>query len=239
MLKGASLKSTTDLSGLQLARDGAQLYPRYLSTEDVAAFRTIGEPLLSGRPGARIIGGRLARAISNPDGALMTLAMQLLGPAARAVRAILFDKTEEANWSVAWHQDRKIAVRERREIAGFGPWSVKDGVQHVEPPFEIMRDMITMRAHLDECGKGSAPLVIALGSHLLGRLPATGIADVVSPLPVAHCLADTGDVWVYATPIVHASERTRSAARRRVLQVDICARELPEGLAWLGIDHDR
>jgi ectoine hydroxylase-related dioxygenase (phytanoyl-CoA dioxygenase family) len=169
----------------------------------------------------------------------MTLATQLLGSGARAVRAILFDKTEEANWSVAWHQDRTIAVRERHDVTGYGPWSVKDGAHHVEPPFDLMRDMVTMRAHLDECGEDNAPLIVAAGSHRLGRIPSAEISDSVSRLRIARCLAETGDVWVYATPIIHASERTRSPARRRVLQVDFCARELPKGLEWLGIDNDR
>jgi hypothetical protein len=39
------------------------------------------------------------------------LACRVLGPEGRAVRAILFDKTESTNWSLAWHQDRTICVR--------------------------------------------------------------------------------------------------------------------------------
>jgi hypothetical protein len=34
------------------------------------------------------------------------------------VRSILFDKTPEENWPVAWHQDLTIAVREKKEING-------------------------------------------------------------------------------------------------------------------------
>jgi hypothetical protein len=231
------LQSITDLAGLQLARDGAQLFPQLVSKSDVATLRDHGEPLLAGVPGARILGGQIARSIATPDGALMKLARQLLGPAARAARAILFDKTEEANWSVAWHQDRTIAVRARHDVAGYGPWSVKDGAHHVEPPFDIMRDMVTVRAHLDDCGEDNAPLMIAVGSHRLGRTPGTEITDAVARLPIARCIAEAGDVWVYATPIIHASERTRSAARRRVLQVDFSARALPAGLEWLGIEE--
>ena len=58
----------------------------------------------------------------------------VLGPAARVVRGLLFDKTPEANWKVAYHQDLSIAVRERRDVAGYGPWSEKAGVEHVQPP---------------------------------------------------------------------------------------------------------
>ena len=98
-----------------------------------------------------------------------------------------------------------------------------------------MHDMLTMRAHLDRCDDDNAPLIVALGSHRLGRIPSAEIVDSVSRLATVRCLAGAGDVWVYATPILHASERTRGPARRRVLQVDFCLRELPAGLEWLGI----
>ncbi|HEV8390676.1 MAG TPA: phytanoyl-CoA dioxygenase, partial [Dongiaceae bacterium] len=86
-----------------------------------------------------------------------------MGAAARPVRAVLFDKNADANWSAGWHQDRTIAVRARLETEGYGPWSVKGGAVHVEPPFDILRGMVTMRAHLDDCDEDNAPLLIAPG----------------------------------------------------------------------------
>ena len=35
---------------------------------------------------------------------------KVLGPGAKPVRAILFDKTPAANWNVLWHQDLSVAV---------------------------------------------------------------------------------------------------------------------------------
>jgi hypothetical protein len=52
--------------------------------------------------------------------AVRALAEAVVGPGAFAVRGILFDKTPDANWKVAWHQDLTIAVRKRREVEGFG-----------------------------------------------------------------------------------------------------------------------
>ncbi|HEY0729420.1 MAG TPA: hypothetical protein VGD38_15175, partial [Pyrinomonadaceae bacterium] len=49
----------------------------------------------------------------------------VLGPDARVVRGIYFDKHKDANWKVAWHQDLTIAVRERIDVQGYGPWSLK------------------------------------------------------------------------------------------------------------------
>lgn len=89
----------------------------------------------------------------------------VLGDRARAVRGILFDKTPNANWLVPWHQDLSIAVRERREVAGFGPWSIKAGEHHVQPPFEILDRMLAVRIHLDDCREDNGPLRVIARSH--------------------------------------------------------------------------
>jgi hypothetical protein len=49
----------------------------------------------------------------------------ILGQNCFAVKGILFNKTQESNWKVVWHQDLTISVRERREVGGFGPWTLK------------------------------------------------------------------------------------------------------------------
>ena len=75
-----------------------------------------------------------------------------------AVRGILFNKTPDSNWKVVWHQDRTIAVRERKDAAHFGPWSVKAGVLHVQPPAAVMAKMVAIRLHLDESHERNGPL---------------------------------------------------------------------------------
>lgn len=160
-------------------------------------------------------------------------AAQLAGR--RPVRAILFDKSEAANWTLGWHQDRTIAVRQRAEVPGYGPWSVKSGLQHVEPPFALIASMRTIRIHLDSVDETNAPLLIAPGSHRLGRIPEPEIEAAVVRCGTAACLADRGDIWVYATPILHASAAAGQPRRRRVLQVDTSADALPAPLEWLGV----
>jgi hypothetical protein len=185
----------------------------------------------------RLSGDPALSDILEPAGSVGRLASGVLGPAARPVRALLFNKTAQANWIVPWHQDRTIAVRERREVDGFGPWSVKSGMPHVEPPFDILAGMVTVRIHLDDCGADNAPLLIAPGSHRLGRVPAKEAAGHAEWIGQSACLAEAGDVWLYATPILHASERARTPAQRRVVQVDYATRDLPGGLEWLGLAH--
>ncbi|WP_083989159.1 phytanoyl-CoA dioxygenase family protein [Paraurantiacibacter namhicola] len=153
----------------------------------------------------------------------------------RPVRAVLFDKSANTNWALGWHQDRTINVEEQRPVEGFGPWSRKAGVLHVEPPFEIIERMLTLRIHFDDTPKANAPLVVACGSHRLGKI-ASGHANVVAEAcPAIECVASRGDVWLYATSILHSSKRASRPDRRRVLQVDFSADKLPGGLKWLGL----
>lgn len=186
------------------------------------------------RAGVRLH-GHTALSTLLSDSPIAALAIGTLGPSARPVRAILFDKSPGNNWALGWHQDRTVAVRERRDVPGYGTWSRKQGILHVEPPFAVIEAMATLRVHLDPVPADNAPLLVAPGSHRLGRLPESRIADVVARCGTAVCLADRGDIWVHATAIVHASAASTGARQRRVLQVDYARDPLPGGLAWLGI----
>ena len=148
---------------------------------------------------------------------------------------MLFDKSPARNWALGWHQDRTIALAERIDTPGFTGWTVKHGIAHAVPPFEILARMLTIRIHLDPAGSANAPLLIAPGSHRLGRVTEGAIADAVARLGTASCPAESGDLWLYATPILHASARAEAPARRRVLQILYSADDLPNGLEWLGV----
>lgn len=169
------------------------------------------------------------------DGLIGSFAASVLGCETRAVRAILFNKTADTNWSLAWHQDRTICVRQRVEVSGYGPWTVKAGLQHVAPPFDLLTRMVTLRVHLDDVPNTNSPLVIAPRSHKLGKVPVNAIEAAVRECGSYTCLADAGDIWLYSTPILHASEAATVPLYRRVLQVDFAAEELPDGLKWLGV----
>lgn len=221
-----------------LDRNGAVLIPAQLSAPQVETLRALADAVVGGRPGARLRGDAVLAELLSHEGPIGALAARLTSGAARPARAVMFDKTSDANWIVAWHQDRVIPVHERHEAEGFGPWSIKDGVLHVAPPFEVLARMLTVRVHLDPVDAGNAPLRVALGSHRLGRVAAEKATREAETLPQLVCLADVGDVWAYATPILHASDRADPPRRRRVLQVDYADFDLPGGLQWLGVGVD-
>ncbi|MEG8041100.1 phytanoyl-CoA dioxygenase family protein [Sphingomonas sp. LR60] len=218
---------------LDWSRDGAAHHPA-AAIPLLPALHRLADDLPQDRAGLRLHGHPALPALlaAGPIHAIATLH---LGAATQPVRAVLFDKTPATNWSLGWHQDRTIAVQTRAHVPGYGPWSTKQGIQHVEPPFAITEAMVTLRIHLDDTPADNAPLLIAPGSHRLGRIPEDAIADTVARHRTVACLADAGDVWCYATPILHASAAAQGNRRRRVLQVDYAATALPEPLVWLGI----
>ncbi len=187
------------------------------------------------RAGVRLQGVAGLRPLLAFDGLIGRIATEHLGLSAQPVRAILFDKTPGTNWALGWHQDRTIAIRARHDVAGYGPWSIKSGIYHVEPPFALIEAMVTLRVHLDDVPADNAPLLVAPGSHCLGRLRESGIEAAVARCGTATCLATRGDIWVYATAILHASAASAGHAHRRVLQVDYSADTLPDPLAWSGL----
>jgi hypothetical protein len=163
------------------------------------------------------------------------LAQRLLGPAARPVRATLFNKSPARNWALGWHQDRTIAVRARADVPGFTDWTVKAGIPHAVPPVALLERMLTLRLHLDDVPADNAPLLVSPGTHRLGRIDEAAIAGAVARHGTAACTAAAGDIWAYATLILHASDRAQNPARRRVLQILYSADALPLPLEWLGI----
>ena len=216
------------------ANRGMQLFKGALSP-CIAALEEALVQLPKGEAGVRLHGIEKLEPLLAAEGCIGAVAATVLGKSARPVRAILFDKSPDANWSLGWHQDRTICVRDKREAPGFDPWTVKSGMIHVAPPFDLLTRMVTLRAHLDDVPETNAPLLVAPGSHLYGRISVNDVEDVVSCCGTAACVAETGDIWLYATPVLHASEAATAPTSRRVLQVDYAAEGLPYGLEWLGV----
>jgi ectoine hydroxylase-related dioxygenase (phytanoyl-CoA dioxygenase family) len=93
--------------------------------------------------------------------------------------------------------------------------------------------MATVRIHLDAVDTDNAPLLIASGSHQCGLIRERDVGEIVGASEIYSCDAEPGDVWLYATAILHASDRAVRPTRRKVLQVDYSATDLPKPLEWL------
>ena len=155
----------------------------------------------------------------------------VLGSGCFAVRGILFNKTEEANWKVVWHQDCVIAVAEGNEIPGWAPWSIKAGTNHVRSSSDIVSRMLAIRIHLDECGADNSPLRVIPSSHKHGCLSDKQIQEWAKDAAVT-CTASRGDAILMRPLLLHSSPSTRVPYSRRVVHLEFAADQLPNGTDW-------
>ena len=166
---------------------------------------------------------------------LKTLLKSKLGAEAFPVCALFFDKTPDANWLVPWHQDLTIAVAEKIETAEFGAWSMKDGILHVQPPWEILESMATLRIHLDDCNAVNGALKLIPRSHQHGKLTALQISEQVKQNAFL-CELPKGSALLMRPLLLHSSLPAQCPSHRRVLHVEYATENLPGGLKWFDVE---
>jgi ectoine hydroxylase-related dioxygenase (phytanoyl-CoA dioxygenase family) len=155
-----------------------------------------------------------------------------LGPGAFMVQGILFDSHPGASWKVPWHQDLTVAVQSRTEAAGYGPWSVKAGVMHVQPPIQVLERMLALRIHLDDSGEGNGALRVLPGSHRHGQVAGQSVRAALLRYPEVTCSVSRGGILAMRPLLVHASSSAETATQRRVLHLEFAASELASEVAW-------
>jgi hypothetical protein len=160
----------------------------------------------------------------------------ILGSAARVVRGIYFDKHKDANWKVAWHQDMTIAVRERLDLDGYGPWSIKAGFHHVQPPASVLENMLTLRIHLDHADESNGALRVLPGTHKFGRLNASQIEYWKEQQKPVTCVVERGGAVLMRPLLLHSSFAAVNPGHRRVLHFEYSSIDLPGGLRWFEED---
>ncbi len=162
---------------------------------------------------------------------IRSLVEPILGNNARVVRGIFFDKQTTANWKVPWHQDLTIAVKNRLDIPDFQPWSVKAGIPHVQPPVEILAQMLTVRIHLDCTNESNGALKVIPGSHAQGRLTTLEI-DLWKQSPAISINCEAGGILLMHPLLLHASSIATAPSHRRVIHLEYASGSLPSGLEW-------
>ena len=163
---------------------------------------------------------------------IISTAQNYLAAKPQFVRAIYFDKTPENNWFVTWHQDRTVTVSERFEQNGWGPWSLKAGAWHVQPPLTVLENMITIRLNLDPSTTSNGCLKFIPGSHKDGVIKSTLVQEHIKNSQPIYCEAPAGSAIVMRPHIFHASEKAITQAPRRVIHLEYSSYQLPEGVSW-------
>jgi len=229
----------------QFERDGFVIVPGVFSAIELQQVRALLDFKAAGftgsrRGGTRDVIDRLPALLDfAEDAGILPIVCEVLGNEAFVARATLFDKTPEANWKVPWHQDVTIAVKEKHEAPGYGPWSTKAGVPHVQPPSEVLEQMLTVRVHLDPCPSANGALWVMPGSHRLGRLNQNSVEPCVDEQRVVCCSANTGDLLVMRPLLLHSSSASLQPGHRRILHFDYAVGELAKGLQWRMREYSR
>ena len=156
----------------------------------------------------------------------------IVGQQAQVVRGTFFDKTPEANWKVPWHQDLTIAVRQKKDVVGFNCWTLKAGITHVQPPANLLQEVLALRLHLDATNEESGALKVIPGSHKLGRLSADDVQKIRLESEPVVCSVERGDVLAMRPLLLHSSSASSIASHRRVIHLEFCSVDLPGGLEW-------
>jgi hypothetical protein len=118
------------------------------------------------------------------DSRLLAIARAFLGTNPIPYRATLFDKSTAQNWLVPWHQDTALPLSERRDVQGWGPWSIKAGITYAHAPATALSRVIALRLHFDDSRRQRPPASTARyarARRTLGRrYPASRRRDSVS-----------------------------------------------------------
>ena len=161
---------------------------------------------------------------------MLSLLHETLGKGCGLVRALFFDKPPERTWSLPWHKDLSIAVKDNSlESPTFSRPTIKAGVPHVIASADILHQMLTLRIHLDEVTDENGPLQVIPGSHVSSESVENGKHTAVS----IH--ASVGDVLAMRPLISHSSGPATQGTKRhrRILHLEFAASEtLPEDYQW-------
>ena len=222
-------------SALDFIRDGVEMREGLVPERDlrlVVSEITVESAVL-GKAGIRNLEKKIAGiARLAADPVLVGLAGELLGGEARLVRALFFDKTPGRNWAVPWHQDKTVALNRRVAMDGWGPWSEKEGVCHVQPPCPVLDRMLAIRLHIDPCDEENGCLRVIPGSHRSGILKAREIERAVETSDAVPCIAAAGNAVIMRPHVLHSSRRSVSPSHRRVIHLEYSDYELPSGIRW-------
>jgi len=150
----------------------------------------------------------------------------------RIARVLGFNKADDQNWALPWHQDRVVAVKKKAELPGFDNWTTKSGIPHCEPPLELFHKMLFLRVHLDDCDKSNGAMQIALASHKFGKIASSSAQAIADQCELEYTEAKRGDLLILDMLLLHKSSISQSKNPRRVIRIDVSSNDLPKPLEW-------
>jgi ectoine hydroxylase-related dioxygenase (phytanoyl-CoA dioxygenase family) len=154
------------------------------------------------------------------DERLLALAQSELGSQATPFRATLFEKSGKSNWLVPWHQDTALPLTSSFDVAGWGPWSKKEGLLYAHAPTWALSRVMALRIHLDASTIENGPLRVVDGSHTTGVLTDKQVLEYARAHSRTDCLVPQGGVLAMRPLLIHSSSKARTPDPRRVLHIE-------------------
>lgn len=161
---------------------------------------------------------------------LNTIISNFFGDDYFVTKSIYFDKPEQSNWFVAYHQDLTISVDKKLDIKGFSRWTVKQNQFAVQPPLDILENSFAIRVHLDDTDEENGALKVIPKSHLKG-VYRTETIDWAKETE-NFCKVRKGGIMFMKPLLLHASNRTTNNNKRRVIHLEFSNRPLVGTLQW-------
>ena len=201
---------------------GFSVHPAVFAPAEISTLATSLEStvLERTRAGARHLMGIAAVRRLAEDPRLLAIARNFLGSEACPFRATLFDKSPDANWLVAWHQDTALPIEARVDVAGWGSWSEKQGILYAHAPAIVLERVVALRVHLDHSTEDNGPLRVIPGSHLDGVLTDAEVGVRAARASSVTCLVSRGGVVAMRPLVIHASSKAKAPLARRVLHIE-------------------
>ena len=152
--------------------------------------------------------------VSSPE--FIEKAQKFLDGDVEIKRAIVFNKTEDNNWAIGWHQDRAMTI---------------DNQDVKQLPAEWINKMITICIHLDDTNEKNGCMKIMPNTHKIGLLSPSEINEYTAENPQVYCEGPAGSALVMRSHVIHGSDIGSQPSQRRVLHLELCS-QFPCEMQW-------
>ena len=209
----------------EIAEGGFAVIPNVLAAGEISSVldRVQLSTIRRSRAGIRHLMSDPDVAALAHDPRLLTIGRQVLGNDVVPFRATLFDKSQDANWLVVWHQDTALPLRSKKDISGWGPWSVKEGINYAHAPTHALDRVVALRLHLDDSTFENGPLRVIPETHKLGVLTDDEVFQLSNDRVAVDCCAARGAVLAMRPLLIHSSSKSQTERPRRVLHIEYAA----------------
>ena len=211
------LYTDSELQGIFLEISDWQRLENYESKVELFAIRNLLKNIPS-----------LSALIFNDS--LISLVTELGDEDTYLVKAIYFDKPEGLNWCVPYHQDISVSVNQKHLVDGYSKWTIKKTQIGVVPPVDVLKNIFTVRIHLDDTNAGNGPLRVIPKSHFNGIRRVSEIEKDKGNEVI--CTVKKGHAMLMKPLIFHASSKSKMINRRRVIHLEFSNKDLKAPLVW-------